>query len=59
MCVWILLYIINMQLVKGFSFGIGFAIGNRLVDYHKNSIDDVFKKVECYIKTREWEKIQK
>jgi len=56
---WILFYIINMQLFKGFTFGIGFALGNRLVDYYKVSIDDVFEKVDHYIIITDREKNKK
>lgn len=38
-----------IQLFNGVSFGIGFAIGNRIVDYYKEQIDACIQSAEDYI----------
>jgi hypothetical protein len=37
------------QLFNGVSFGIGFAIGNRIVDYYKDRLDTCIQSAEDYV----------
>jgi hypothetical protein len=37
------------QLFNGVSFGIGFAIGNRIVDYYKDRLDACIQSAEDYV----------
>lgn len=38
-----------IQLFNGVTFGVGFAIGNRIVDYYKDRIDGCIQSVEDYL----------
>lgn len=37
------------SLFNGFTFGIGFAIGNRIVDYYHDQVDVCIKNVQDYL----------
>lgn len=37
------------QLFNGVTFGIGFAIGNRIVDYYKDRVDACIQTAEDYL----------
>lgn len=39
------------QLFNGITFGIGFAVGNRIVDYYKDKVDLCIQYTENYILT--------
>ena len=39
------------QLFNGVTFGIGFAIGNRIVDFYKDEVDTIINKFDDYLKS--------
>ena len=39
------------QLFNGVTFGIGFAIGNRIVYFYKDEVDTIINKFDDYLKS--------